>query len=113
MVCSIGKLYAKQIIDRENKTEILTEAINVTSERQVAFPRHILLKEVLRQSQGKYSKDELSQELDNQKSLIKTNDGRLTTVAAINREKQILHLANSNKNIFAPLADARTAQKQV
>ena len=103
----------KQIIHQESKTEIVKEAIDVTSEKQVAFPRHILFKEVLRQSQGKYSKDELSQELDNQKSLIKTNDGRLTTVAAINREKQILHLANSNKNIFAPLADARTAQKQV
>ena len=103
----------KQVIHPVSKTEILTEAIDITSERQVAFPRHILFKEVLRQSQGKHSLEELSQELDNQKSLIKTNDGRLTTVAAINREKQIIHLANSNKNIFAPLADARTAQKQV
>lgn len=54
----------------------------------------------------------MSQELDNHLSLIKTNDERLTTVAAINREKQILHLASSNKNTFTPLADIQTAQKQ-
>ncbi|MGK7953525.1 MAG: MobF family relaxase, partial [Xenococcaceae cyanobacterium] len=102
----------KQITHPVNKTEILTEAINVTSERQVAFPRHILLKELLRQSQGKHSLKELEGELDNHPSLIKTNDERLTTVAAIDREKQILHLASSNKNTFTPLADIQTAQKQ-
>lgn len=102
----------KQITHSVSKTEILTEVINVTSEKQVAFPRHLLFKEVLRQSQGKHSLKEFEQELDNHPSLIKTNDGRLTTVAAINREKQILHLVSSNKNIFTPLADIQTAQKQ-
>ena len=102
----------KQIIHPESKTEILKEAIEITSEKQVAFPRHILLKEVLRQSQGKHSLKELEGQLDKNPSLIKTKDGRLTTIAAINREKQILHLANNSKNILTPLADTQTAQKQ-
>ncbi len=87
-----------------SQTEILKEAINITSERQVAFPKHLLLKEVLRQSQGNHTLEELEQELESNQSLIKTNDGRLTTVAAIAREKQILHLANSSKNKFTTLA---------
>ena len=102
----------KQITHPVSKTEIVKEAIEITSERQVAFPRHILLKEVLRQSQRKYSLKELEGQLDKNPSLIKTNDGRLTTVAAIEREQKILHLAQSNINIFTPLADAQTAQKQ-
>ncbi len=102
----------EQIIHPGNKTEILTEAINITSERQVAFPRHLLLKEVLRQSQGNHSLEELEQELDSHPSLIKTNDGRLTTVAAIKREQKILHLANGSKNSFTPLPNAQIAQEQ-
>ena len=102
----------QQLTHPVSQTEILTEAIQVTSERQVAFPRHILLKEVLRQSQGNHTLEELEQELDNHQSLIRTSDGRLTTVAAIAREKQILHLANSSKNKFTPLANLQTARKQ-
>ncbi len=95
-----------------SKEEIVKEAICFTSERQVAFPRHKLLREVLQRSQGKYSLSELEQELDSNKSLVKTNDGRLTTIFAIKREKQILHLAGSSKNTFTPLPNIQSARNQ-
>ena len=41
--------------------------MEVVSERQVAFPRHILLKESLRQSQGKYSLEDLEREINQSK----------------------------------------------
>ena len=101
-----------QLTHPGSQTEILKEAINVTSERQVAFPKHLLLREVLRQSQGNHSLEELKQELESHESLIRTNDGRLTTAAAIAREQKILHLANGSKNKFTPLARVQTAREQ-
>ncbi|VEP14646.1 Conjugative relaxase domain protein [Hyella patelloides LEGE 07179] len=102
----------KQLLNLQNQQELLTEAITVTSEKQVAFPRHILFKELLRQSQGNFNLKDLQRELNNNQSLIKTNDGRLTTLTAIKREKQIIHLAQSGMNIHHHLASTETAQKQ-
>lgn len=102
----------QQLIKLSNQQELLAEAITVTSEKQVAFPRHILFKELLRQSQGNYLLKDLQQELDSNQSLIKTNDERLTTLRAIKREKQIINLAQSGISKNHPLAHKLAAQKQ-
>jgi conjugative relaxase-like TrwC/TraI family protein len=103
---------SQQVSNLKDQSKIVSEAIEVVTERQVAFPRHILLKETLRQSQGNYSLDNLEKEIDRHKSLIQTKDGRLTTLAAINREKQIIHLAQNSKNKYPPLANIETAHQQ-
>jgi conjugative relaxase-like TrwC/TraI family protein len=92
--------------------ELLNEAIEIVTEKQVAAPKHIFLKEVLRQSQGNYSLEDLSKEIDQSQSLIKTQDGRLTTQAAIEREKRILNLAISGKDKYRPLANTEIAHHQ-
>ena len=96
----------------KDKSKLVIEATEVVSERQVAFPRHQLLKESLRQSQGNCSLEDLEREINQSSSLIKTNDGRLTTEAAIDREKQIIHLAQNSKDKYSPLADIETANRQ-
>ena len=78
-----------QLTKSLNRNKLIAEAIAVTSEQQVTFPKHTLLKELLRQSQGNHRLEDLQQELDNHQSIIKTNDGRLTTTAAIKREQII------------------------
>ena len=86
--------------------------MEVVNERQVAFPRHILIKEALRQSQGEYCLEDLEREIDRGSSLIKTQDGRLITKTAIDREKQILHLAENSKEKYPALADTEIAYQQ-
>jgi conjugative relaxase-like TrwC/TraI family protein len=102
----------QQVTNLKDKRELLLEAIEIVTEKQVAFPRHILLKEALRQSQGNYSLDDLEKQINRSKSLIPTKDGRLTTLAAINREKQILYLAQNGKDKYPPLANIETAHQQ-
>ena len=102
----------KQVAELKDKSKLVIEATEVVSERQVAFPRHQLLKESLRQSQGNCSLEDLEREINQSSSLIKTNDGRLTTEAAIDREKQIIHLAQNSKDKYSPLADIETANRQ-
>ena len=96
----------------EKRKELVNQAIEIVTEKQVAFPKHILLKETLRQSQGNYSLEDLEKEIDRSQNLLKTQDGRLTTLAAIDREKQILNLAISGKDKYSPLANTETAHQQ-
>jgi conjugative relaxase-like TrwC/TraI family protein len=103
---------SQQVSNLKDQSLLVSEAIEVVTERQVAFPRHILLREALRQSQGNYSLDDLETEIDRHKSLIKTQDGRLTTLAAINREQQILNLASNSKDKYPTLANIETAHQQ-
>ncbi|HEY9769974.1 MAG TPA: MobF family relaxase [Coleofasciculaceae cyanobacterium] len=102
----------QQVTNLKDKSKLVIEATEIVSERQVAFPRHILLKESLRQSQGEYCIEDLEREINQSSSLIKTQDGRLTTEAAIDREKQILYLARNSKEKYSPLADIETAKHQ-
>ena len=102
----------KQLTNLKDQRELLKEATEVITEKQVAFSRHILLKESLRQSQGKFSLEDLEKEINQSKSLIQTQDGRLTTQAAINREKQTLDLAISGKDKYPPLASYEAAHQQ-
>jgi conjugative relaxase-like TrwC/TraI family protein len=96
----------------DKQKELLNQAIEIVTEKQVAAPKHIFLKEALRQSQGNYSLEDLSREINQSKSLIKTQDGRLTTEVAINREQRILTLARSGKDKYPPLANIEIADFQ-
>jgi conjugative relaxase-like TrwC/TraI family protein len=96
----------------DKQQELIIEATEIVTEKQVAFPKHILLKEALRQSQGNYSLEDLQTEINENKSLIKTKDGRLTTEAAINREKKIINLARSGQDKYNPLANTEIADHQ-
>jgi conjugative relaxase-like TrwC/TraI family protein len=96
----------------DKQQELIKEATEIVTEKQVAFPQHILLKETLRQSQGNYSLEDLQREINESKSLIKTKDGRLTTEAAINREQKIINLARSGQDKYNPLANTEIADHQ-
>ncbi|NJO98809.1 MAG: relaxase domain-containing protein [Pleurocapsa sp. CRU_1_2] len=87
----------QQVTNLKDKSKLVIEATEIVSERQVAFARHILIKESLRQSQGSYSLEDIEREINQNKSLVKIKDGRLTTQTAIDREKQILHLTKTAK----------------
>ncbi|MEO0012522.1 MAG: hypothetical protein RLZZ535_911, partial [Cyanobacteriota bacterium] len=102
----------KQVTNSKDKSKLIIAATEIVSERQVAFPSHILLKEVLRQSQGDFSLDDLEKQINRSKSLIQTKDGRLTTLAAINREKRIISLAQNGKDKYSPLANTEIANQQ-
>jgi conjugative relaxase-like TrwC/TraI family protein len=96
----------------QQQKELLNQAIEIVTEKQVAAPKHIFLKEALRQSQGSYSLEDLTREIDQSKSLIKTQDGRLTTKVAINREQRILNLARNSKDQYPPLANKEIAEQK-
>jgi conjugative relaxase-like TrwC/TraI family protein len=102
----------QQITDSKDKSKLLIEVTEIVTEYQVAAPKHIFLKEALRQSQGNYSLENLETEINQSKSLIKTQDGRLTTQVAIAREKRILDLAISGKDQYPPLAKTEIANHQ-
>lgn len=84
----------------------------VKCDRSVAFPRHKLLKETLRQSQGNYSLEELEQAIDRDRNLVKTKDGRLTTTQALGREVEILQNAQLHRDGYTPLATAKAAKEK-
>ena len=102
----------QQVDNLKDKSNLVIEATEIVSERQVAFPRHILIKESLRQSQGSYSLEDIEREINQNKSLVKIKDGRLTTQTAIDREKQILHLTKNSKDRYLPLANTEIAKHQ-
>ena len=102
----------RQVTNLREKSKLIIDATEVVSDRQVAFPRHLLIKEALRQSQGEYCLEDLEREIDLGSSLIKTQDGRLTTLAAIERERQILDLTIDSKDKYSPLANTEIAHQQ-
>ena len=102
----------QQVTNSTEKSKLIIEATEVVSDRQVAFPRHILIKEALRQSQGEYCLEDLEKEIDRGSSLIKIQDARLTTKIAIAREKQFLHLAENSKEKYPALANTEIANQQ-
>ena len=107
-----ANIQSKQVTNSKDKSKLIIEATEIVSERQVAFPKHIFLKESLRQSQGNYSLEDLEKEINSSKSLIKTQDGRLTTEAAINQEKRIISLAKNGRDKYPALANTEIANQQ-
>jgi conjugative relaxase-like TrwC/TraI family protein len=109
----VHQLNQSHYLQNPNKQqELIIEATEIVTEKQVAFPQHILLKEALRQSQGNYSLENLQREINHNQNLITTKDGRLTTEAAINREQQIINLARSGQDKYNPLANTEIADHQ-
>ena len=102
----------QQVTNSREKSKLIVEATEVVSDRQVAFPRHILLKEALRQSQGNYNFKDLEKEIDSSQNLLRTQDRRLTTTAATDREKRIINLAKNSKYKCSPLANTEIADRQ-
>jgi conjugative relaxase-like TrwC/TraI family protein len=102
----------RQLTNPKNQSKLVIEATEIVTEKQVAFPKHILLKEALRQSQGNYSLEDLQREINHNQNLITTKDGRLTTEAAINREQKIINLARSGQDKYNPLANTEIAHHQ-
>ena len=102
----------QQANNSKDKSKLVIEATEVVSDRQVAFSKHILIKEALRQSQGNYNLKDLEDEIDDSQNLLRTQDGRLTTVAAIDREKKIISLAQNIKDKHPALANTEIANQQ-
>ncbi len=86
-----------------NATSILTELSN-------AFFPHELLRECLRQSQGKYNPEKIQTEIARSKEFVTTRDGRLTTTEALNREQKIIQLAKAGKDSQIPLSSIERAE---
>ena len=82
--------------ERPSSSSIIQNAQAVLLERDVAFSDKQLFREALRQNQGSISQCEIEQEIQRQqleKQLLTTKDGRLTTAAALEREKIITSIA--------------------
>lgn len=76
---------------------VIVDAIESATAHQVAVSRPRLLQDCLRHSQAFYSPTEIEQALDQSQDLILTDDGRLTTNKAIQREQLILDAANNGQ----------------
>ena len=70
----------KNLVNRA--LQVFTPQLN-----QPAFPQHQLWRQVLQQSQGNYSLEDLQTALDNHEQLIPTPDGLLTTSELMERQK--------------------------
>ena len=90
-------------------SELVHSATEVLTERQTAFQQHELLKECLRQSQGRYEPKKIQAEIEQFPELVPTRDGRLTTRRQLARERQIIQLAQAGRNSRTPLASEEQA----
>ena len=90
--------------------ELVHSATDVLTERQTAFQQHELLKECLRQSQGRYDPIQIRAEIGQFPELVSTRDGRLTTRRQLARERQIIELAQAGRNSRTPLASEEQAR---
>ncbi len=86
-----------------NATENLTELSN-------AFLPHELLRECLRQSQGRYNPEKIQTEIALHKEFVTTHDGRLTTKTALSREQKIIQLAKRGRDSQIPLSSKEQAE---
>ena len=86
-----------------NSTEILTEQKN-------AFLSHELLRECLRQSQGRYDPVKIQTQVGLCKEFVPTRDGRLTTTEALSREQKIVRLASFSRDSQIPLSSQERAE---
>lgn len=81
---------------------LIGNAVFTLTERSTAFLPHELLRECLRQSQGKYNPESIQTQIGLHKELVPTRDGRLTTTEALNREQKIIYLAKAGKDSQIP-----------
>ena len=94
----------------KNLKNLISNATFILTERFAAFSSHELLRECLRQSQGKYNPENIQTEIARSKELVTTRDGRLTTTEAIDREQKIIQLALSGKDSQISLSSVERAE---
>jgi conjugative relaxase-like TrwC/TraI family protein len=91
--------------------EVIQAATETATAYQVAVTQQALLRDCLRHSQGNYSPQEIEQALNESTELIPTQDGRLTTRRAIEREHFILQSANEGQHTQAALSNPKTVEQ--
>jgi len=90
--------------------ELISNATEILTEQKNAFLSHELLRECLRQSQGKYDPVKIQTNIDLYKEFVPTRDGRLTTTEALNREQKIVLLASKSRDSQIPLSSYDQAE---
>ncbi len=89
--------------------ELISNATEILTEQNSAFLPHELVRECLRQSQGKYDPVKIQNSIDLYREFIPTHDGRLTTTKALSREQKILQLASFSRDSQSPLSSYERA----
>jgi ATP-dependent exoDNAse (exonuclease V) alpha subunit len=104
----------KQTYNNQNSKNTVKELINnatfVLTERSTAFLPHELLRECLRQSQGRYEPEKIQNQIALYQEFIPTRDGRLTTTETLSREQKIVQLALSGRNSQISLSSQSQAE---
>ena len=91
--------------------ELISNATEILTEQKNAFLPHELLRECLRQSQGRYDPVKIQTNIDLYREFIPTRDGRLTTTEAVNREQKIVRLALFSRDSQSPLSSYDRAEE--
>lgn len=100
----------RQVSHPGSTRQIIEDAIESATAQQVAGSRPKLLQDCLRYAQAFFSPTEIGQALDQSNELIPTEDGRLTTQKAINREQRLLDAANDGLNSQPALSTQEQAK---
>ncbi|MFM2314483.1 MAG: hypothetical protein RLZZ04_3759 [Cyanobacteriota bacterium] len=90
--------------------ELISNATFILTERSTAFLPHELLRECLRQSQGRYEPEKIQNQIALYQEFIPTRDGRLTTTETLSREQKIVQLALSGQDSQVPLSSYEQAE---
>jgi conjugative relaxase-like TrwC/TraI family protein len=90
--------------------ELINNATEILTEQKNAFLPHELVRECLRQSQGRYDPVKIQNSIDLYKEFIPARDGRLTTIKALSREQKIVRLALSGQDSQIPLSSHEQAE---
>ena len=89
---------------------LISNATENLTEHSSAFKPHELLRECLRQSQGRYDPEKILSEIALHKEFVPTHDKRLTTKSALNREQKIIQLAKGGRDSQIPLSSQEKAE---
>ena len=93
-----------------NLNSLISNAVSTLTERSNAFLPHELIRECLRQSQGKYDPVKIQNSIGLYKEFVPTRDGRLTTTKALSREQKIVQLASDSRSCQIPLSSSDRAE---
>ncbi|MGL5880396.1 MAG: MobF family relaxase, partial [Xenococcaceae cyanobacterium] len=93
--------------------ELISNATFILTERSTAFLPHELLRECLRQSQGRYEPEKIQNQIALYQEFIPTRDGRLTTTETLSRVKLLQEAGLSSAIIDQNLRQRDPQLKQV
>jgi conjugative relaxase-like TrwC/TraI family protein len=106
----VKRAYQNQNSENSVK-ELINNATFILTERSTAFLPHELLRECLRQSQGRYDPVKIQTQIDLYQEFVPTRDERLTTTKALDREQKIVRLALSGRDSQSPLSSSERAEE--